>query len=492
MPEPKTTAARLAGPLLSVLLALPAAAPAAADGAAPLVVFSAGSPASGYDLWASDGTGGGSRRVLDLPDAAFSFVYGLHPRGDGRAYFIAFTGGSTALWLTDGSRRGSRLVRDFGPGPEAAAAGRAAAPEPAGPRDGCTGESPPAFAALGTGGHVFSATTARHGEEPWVTDGSRAGTRRLADIAAGRQHSFARHFTPLADGRVLFLAENAANGMEPWVTDGTPGGTTLVRDINPGRGSMTYSWTVPTPLGDGRVVFQATDGAQGLEPWVSDGTAAGTGMIADINPGEAESEPSGFFPLGDGRVVFGADDGVHGRELWITDGSAGGTAMVADLEPGAMGSWPRDFGPIGAGRALFVTADVVGAGIPVRVLWVTDGTAAGTRRLAEIAAGRGAVATLWPRISPFGEGRALFTDKAGRRSRPWITDGTAAGTRRLTPTRAIDVTEGFCDLGDGRALFAGADGGLWITDGSDAGTVRLRRGLGWVADFTLLRAGGAP
>jgi ELWxxDGT repeat protein len=65
----------------------------------------------------------------------------------------------------------------------------------------------------------------------------------------------------------------------------------------------------------GVLLFAADDGVSGLEPWRSDGTAAGTFALADIAPGEASSNPGPFWVVGD-RVLFGADDGEHGRQLW--------------------------------------------------------------------------------------------------------------------------------------------------------------------------------
>ena len=54
----------------------------------------------------------------------------------------------------------------------------------------------------------------------------------------------------------------------------------------------------PAPLiavGD-LLFFYADSPASGFEPWISDGTAAGTFLLKDINPGVDESVP-GPFPV---------------------------------------------------------------------------------------------------------------------------------------------------------------------------------------------------
>jgi large repetitive protein len=65
----------------------------------------------------------------------------------------------------------------------------------------------------------------------------------------------------------------------------------------------------------GVLVFAAADGVSGLEPWRSDGTAAGTFQLGDIAAGAASSSPGPFSVVGQ-QVLFGADDGIHGREIW--------------------------------------------------------------------------------------------------------------------------------------------------------------------------------
>ena len=53
--------------------------------------------------------------------------------------------------------------------------------------------------------------------------------------------------------------------------------------------------------------------------------------IRDLFPGPDGSSPSGFTPFR-GEVYFAADDGVRGNELWKTDGTAAGTRLVVNLD----------------------------------------------------------------------------------------------------------------------------------------------------------------
>jgi ELWxxDGT repeat protein len=74
-------------------------------------------------------------------------------------------------------------------------------------------------------------------------------------------------------------------------------------------GSTLYS------LGD-RVVFSGYAANTALEPWVSDGTEAGTRLLQDINA-SGSSYPASFTRVGSSKLFFVANDGVHGNELWM-------------------------------------------------------------------------------------------------------------------------------------------------------------------------------
>ena len=94
-------------------------------------------------------------------------------------------------------------------------------------------------------------------------------------------------------------------------------------------------------IGNGTVLFRATDVTNGQELWVSDGTSAGTVLVKDINAGSNNSGPSNLVSLGNGTVLFSATDGVvNGTELWVSDGTSAGTVLVKDINAGTSGSSP--------------------------------------------------------------------------------------------------------------------------------------------------------
>ncbi|MCU0530421.1 MAG: hypothetical protein MUD04_13290, partial [Cyanobium sp. Prado107] len=114
---------------------------------------------------------------------------------------------------------------------------------------------------------------------------------------------------------LFFVAFDGASGSELWRSDGTSAGTVRVADINPGGGFS--SPTNLTAVGN-TLFFTANDGSSGYELWRSNGTAAGTVRVADINPGVGSSSPNNLTAVGN-TLFFTADDGSSGSELWSLD-----------------------------------------------------------------------------------------------------------------------------------------------------------------------------
>src|SRR4029079_7699442 len=94
---------------------------------------------------------------------------------------------------------------------------------------------------------------------------------RRARVAAAVR---VRPITEALEGRVLLAAE-------------------LAVELNPQPADAGVSFPPLARIGD-RVMFIANDGIHGTEPWVSDGTAAGTMLAADVTPGFSSSS---FVPV---------------------------------------------------------------------------------------------------------------------------------------------------------------------------------------------------
>src|SRR4051812_22721585 len=66
------------------------------------------------------------------------------------------------------------------------------------------------------------------------------------------------------------------------------------------------------------------------------------GLFKDLAPGNASGPPRRGARL-NGVIYYDCRDEAHGDELWRTDGTAAGTFMVKDINPGSGGSLAQGF-----------------------------------------------------------------------------------------------------------------------------------------------------
>ncbi|HEY0513556.1 MAG TPA: ELWxxDGT repeat protein [Thermoanaerobaculia bacterium] len=264
----------------------------------------------GFSLWASDGTAPGTVHISGLAHGGGFSQLGRLVDFNGTLFFSAYEYGyGWQLWKSDGTAPGTTLVRASG--------------FPSDPYDAAYGEA----AALPGGPLFFVLRDAEAGGELWKSDGTAAGTVRVADILPGSQGSNPHRLTPAGD-RLYFVADDGVHGDEPWVTDGTEAGTHMVADLLPGPDS-SYPDSL-TAVGT-TLLFSAIDGVHGVEAWRTGGTATGTRMIQDIAPGPLSSSPSGFTAAGP-NVYFAASDHTTGFELWAVPKDAV-LGTFADVPP---------------------------------------------------------------------------------------------------------------------------------------------------------------
>jgi ELWxxDGT repeat protein len=265
--------------------------------------------------------------------------------------------------------------------------------------------------------------------------------------------------TPLG-GRLLFQGFPVSAGQEIWSTDGTAAGTRLLAASCPGGCS---SMSVMPPQDDASLVYWIAEPVPGsAQLWRSDGTPRGTFPVGP--EGQALIAPGAA--VGGDRVVFGALTPDLGFEPWVSDGTPEGTTVLLDLFPGPGSSLRgavRGLGPI----ALFFAGDEQHS----NHIWRTDGTPEGTAPIADL----GALASPYWFEAQAG-GKAFISLSGPSGSELWTSDGTAAGTRRVRAFSEFGSVFYFgssVSLGDEIVfVFYNQEQGeeLWVSDGTPAGT----------------------
>lgn len=426
---------------------------------------------SGTELWRSDGQPGGLvELVADVrPGPQSSWPASLFVVGD-TLYLTADDGVSgRELWRSDGTTAGTVMVRDLCPGPEDCLSWESVAP-PAGPR---------IFARAGDK-LILLAGEGGYDWRLWVSDGTSDGTQPLGALKVARLFPF-----PASDGSALFSAELAFEGPELWRTDGTEMGTYLVEEINPSptAGSYPSAWGTS----NGVVYLSADDGSHGSELWRTDGTEAGTSLVANIRPGEDGGVGPAFFPLvplpTSDVVYFPADDGQHGLELWSSDGSAAGTQLLVDANPGLASGfdrWGFSFPAELDNRLMFFAYDPVFRS----KLWATNGSPTGTELLRQINRQTSSMLRLdWPAMVPSiaaaGETLLFRANDGQTDAQLWGSDGSQSGTQFVKDLCIPDCDGDFSDdpgnltsVGQDVYFTGPAKEGrqLWISDGTTDGT----------------------
>ncbi|MEM8962555.1 MAG: hypothetical protein AAGD38_13810 [Acidobacteriota bacterium] len=368
----------------------------------------------GYDgsrlqLWTTDGTLAGTRRLTDFPGAVSYGDSAVIDDASARELLVfalddAMNGSEP--WVSDGTALGTRLLIDI-------------------VTDGAAGSRPEW---LGTAGDLAIFRTRTLGQQGlWATDGSRDGT---IDLGLTSDQALQIASSHAAIGRTFFVITDDSP-IPLWVSDGTIEGT---REISRVDGFPIFRDGLET---DTHFFFPSTVG----EMWVSDGSEARS-LGVEVGPRAL------MQPFGNGVVMLDVDR----AQLMISDG--------ATVEP-VLGT-----PPVLDACVATVHEDIVFFSDQAD-LWVSDGTPGGARQLVDFTDGTMADRTICHQVAE----QVFFTLTRSSQSELWVSDGTVPGTRPLAgfePPVLLDrpVTT------SNRLFFAvdGADTALWTSDGSVAGT----------------------
>jgi large repetitive protein len=444
----------------TLLLASFASAPRALTAAGSRVFFTAPRDGNDEDLWTSDGTRQGTRPLTHFTTAS-PFTPGPSFQPVLRAFgshvdFAADDGGhGWEIWRSDGTAGGTRRATDF------------------------KNPQPFSFFSLGVSGLLevqgrilVQATDGATGWKLWASTGNPASTQPLHDCAGGCGNSSSPGHGLLGavGGRALFLAEDAVHGIEPWSTDGTPAGTQLVRDLCPGTCSSQINAAVLLPGGLGFVAFPSDLSPAQL--WVSDGTSAGTRTLTHFTEGSSAGDSALPVSAPGGRIFFSARN-ADGTEPWMIE--RGVPRQVANLAPDAPSSNPRALTPVDGKLVFQATVD------GTTRLYAADGTGDIAQLLAPINSPDplSCPSRCGPTFVSLGSWAALLAEPLPGPSgfQLFRTDGTAAGTVQLTNVAAPDrIDLSLAALSSGNVLFFVERHDrreLWRSDGTAAGTMMV-------------------
>lgn len=381
------------------------------------VTFSAYSPNTGREAYITDGTVAGTHLLRDIcPGPCSSFPTGWTSCG-GLNYFLATdsdpnipnSGHGAELWATDGTAGGTYLVRDLRPGPQS---GFGYTPSDQGyadqfsPLDDGTlliypvpgsqnrrevwrteGTSKstqrvymPSFFSfdnpfhVSIGGKAYFSYDVGVSSQLWVSDGTTPGTHPVAGVTDASEI----FYPTVTSDRLYFRARRADIGDELWYIDLATGAGGPI-DLNPGpataspdvfltdgtnfacraqvNGSPSLVWIdgathevrvfpnmwadIDAALWNDRVIFRT--GATG--PFAPNELAElnphdGSVQVYDIAPGDAWSYPNGFVRVR-GALIFMAGSPATGYELWRLDPMTRSPALLADMNPGTASSSPQ-------------------------------------------------------------------------------------------------------------------------------------------------------
>lgn len=257
-----------------------------------VMYFLAWDEAHGTELWRTDSAGKGTWMVKDVLPGSASGAY-LGSIGycqdmvvwRGEVYFIANDGvGGLALWKTDGTEVGTRMV-------DAIRTGRSESDRPHG--------------LFATEQFVFFvASNGDRGWDLWKSDGTEHAAEFVMTLTRSDTDGDVLPIGSAGNSFFFYLSKYGKEGL--WVTDGTTSDAWKVLDGLPEE---------PVAVFEDRLMF-TTEGCCGqTDLWISDGTATGTTRVAILN----NSLDNFFSPdlkFVGRAALFPRDDGIHGIELW--------------------------------------------------------------------------------------------------------------------------------------------------------------------------------
>lgn len=367
----------------------------------------------GHEPWRYDRNSGTTELVLDLnPGINGSFegdVTNTFAFQD-QLFFIANTDSlGNGIWRTDGTPGGTSLVFDTKPGPSFDAIENL---------EVCNDHI--YFSVFRSDGGIFR-------EEVWVSGGDSSSTR-LANLSGAEEFDQGLHDFTCIDDRLFF---SSVNNYLYRISGDDPETVEVIEDYANENAANLNQFS---PLDNGEFLLAFDGNDNGRELWISNGEPGGTRLLADISPGEDDSNPSHFYKK-DSVYYFLATGPERFRELWQTNGTLAGTRKVKTLQALRGNLFLYGFATM-AEKIYFMTGKTNSQNIQ---LWSSDGTEAGTDVFFTVFFNR-STSVAEKRFVVLGDRLYFVGYDFEHGYELWETDGTAENTRL-----ALDLCPGTCE-----------------------------------------------
>jgi ELWxxDGT repeat protein len=446
-----------------------------------------------YQLWKTNGTAKGTTLVKDLGKWDNYFWGDIHKWND-KFYFKSAVYNTTTntnnyeLWQTDGTNTGTKLIKRLG-----------------------INQPKSIFDNIQNNQNLYFTTVQDDGDwetpdpyQLWKTNGTTTGSTLVKNLGKWNHYYFGDNLSDW-NGKVYFTSAvynttTKTNNYELWQTDGTTTGTKLLKRLGINKPHEIYSW-----IDDNQNLYfstvQGNDSDGNSNPdnyqlWKTDGTATGTQLVKNLGKW-------GYYGNVDdwnGKVyftsaVYNSITKTNNYELWQTDGTKTGTKLVKKLginQPSE--GFYNDHGVSDDQNLYFMTFQDDGnwETLDTRRLWKTDGTTTGTTLIKNLDKSNtfGNInQVLYPWNDKFYFTSSVYnTTTRTNNYELWQTDGTTTGTK-LMKKLGINKPEGTWGwMSDDQNLYIRTvqdDGNwetpdtyqLWKTNGTATGT-RLVKNLG--------------
>ncbi|WP_405562994.1 ELWxxDGT repeat protein [Polaribacter sp. Asnod6-C07] len=273
------------------------------------IFFTADNGINGQELWTTEGTTETTFLFKDINPGSEGASIEHLTIFNGKLYFSADDSDrGKELWVSDGTPENTNIVKDIKPGNSGSNI-----------TDLITFQN-----------KLYFVADSQYGRELWATtNGTSATTTIVKDLKSGSNGSYPSDLIIFKDR--LYFKANINDGFQIFKSDGTEDGTGFFKTIEPNGSSINLKDGVE--LNDKYYFAAGPQFTSGNELWIFETIEEGVEIskIKEIYEGPNAGISNPKLVVYNNLIFFQGNDGTTGEELWKSNGTEAGTVLVADM-----------------------------------------------------------------------------------------------------------------------------------------------------------------